>query len=107
MLVPAVIILVGNKVHWTFIRMMRDLDTRTLESAVDNAAVRDARRQIVETTDAVTLTAIVLAVLVTASGWLAGRRRYWAYPLLVTAVAVVAIRFLNAEAVELLHLFRR
>ncbi|WP_024288004.1 hypothetical protein [Cellulomonas sp. KRMCY2] len=107
MLVPTVIILVGHEAHWTFIRMMRDLDVRTLESAADNAALRDARRQIVETTDAVTLTALVLAVLVTASGWLAGRRRYWTYPLFVTAVAVVAIWFLNAQAVELLHSFRR
>jgi len=106
-LLPTVVTLLGLNMHWTFARMVEDLDVGTLESAADNAAISDARRHIVETANAVTTTALVLAVLVTAFGWFAGRRRYWTYPLLVTVAAVVATWLLNAEAVDLIRSFRR
>lgn len=106
-LLPTVIVLVEHKAYWTFTRMMEDLDVGTLESAADNAAIREAQRHIVATTNAVTTTALVLAVVVTAFGWFTARRRYWVYPLLVAVAALVATWLLNAEAVDLIRSFRR
>lgn len=105
-LLPAVVALVELNAYWTFTRMVGDFDVGTFESAADNAAISAARRHIVETANAVMTTGIVLAVVVTAFGWFAGRRRYWAYPLLVALGAVVATWLLNAEAAALIESFR-
>lgn len=103
--VLAALVLVELNVYWVMGRMMTDLEARQVESVADNATVRAAQQQVVSTADRVTVIASVLVVVVPVLGSIAGRRRYWTYPLLVVVAAAVAIWLLNAHAVDVITSF--
>lgn len=105
--VLAALVLVELHVYWVMGRMMTDLEARQLESVADNATVRAAQQQVVSTADRVTVIALVLVVVAPVLGSIAGRRRYWTYPLLVVVAAAVAIWLLNAHAVDVITSFDR